>query len=720
MQKSNRPIKFKIRLSTCDAVILSGQTFAVLSVSDDIIELQPLYRDGNIIFLNHGELADLIDQQAATINHGYFGVRETRRRAHAGHLLLSKLSKSHQEDVNWKRLWCEVFLEAEQNNEVSRSDASFNSFKMVLLKRVFERASPDGRSAKSLVEIASEKVARIPCRGSVMRWVRKWETTKDPMVLLKRSIFNKQNGLCLCAVRESLVAEILPKYFSLNKPSMKKICVEINRNIAMVNEKRQLAGQPRLPDVSESTVRRRLSEFEAFDVIASREGVSTAKNKLGPVGKGLSNLMPMQRIEIDEWQIDLLAIMHKNNVDISDLGLRDLMTGRYYLCVAIDVATRCIVGMKLSPNQSPDTAKSVVWMAMKNKTPMAQAQGCETPWEAHGHISEVWVDNGPAFVDSGFKAALSDLGIGYNVLPAARPQLRPVVERMFGTCVRQLMPNLTGRTFSNPKERGDYPSEKLAVHTAESLVEVFMRYIVDIYHNQPHSGLNDASPNDMWDKLTEVYGKTYPRDDDVLRHILGVPLTRKSSREGILFCGVYYHSERLADHFMKHNSQELEIRTDPENMGKISIWIEDAWYSLRAKTDGLSGVSFDAWKRLVRKLRQGNRNAAALKLGVIDRALTSIREKDAEQRTWRVVGPALVTPNDIKRAEAEVFYGLNITDTPDMRAGRDVGDGSPPEQGLIGEVVRYSTEPEPPALNAPKTPSKRKSIIELRRPLKDD
>ena len=44
----------------------------------------------------------------------------------------------------------------------------------------------------------------------------------------------------------------------------------------------------------------------------------------------------------------------------------------------------------------------------------------------------------------------------------AHPEMKGAVERIFRTLAKDLIHELPGTTFSNPKERGDYPSEKLA------------------------------------------------------------------------------------------------------------------------------------------------------------------------------------------------------------------------------------------------------------------
>lgn len=247
------------------------------------------------------------------------------------------------------------------------------------------------------------------------------------------------------------------------------------------------------------------------------------------------------------------------------ISLIDRLHGVRRLCAAIDVASRSILGLKLSTKPSAEDAKAVVWMAMRDKTMLASQLGCETSWSQHGHVCHVVVDNGPAFVNADFKAALSDLAIDYSVLPAGVPKLRGVIERLFRSMATLLMPYLTGRTFSNPQRRGDYPSEKYAVHTAESILELLIRFTVDVYHNRTHRGLEYATPNNMWDKLVTEFGWSPPMSKHKLRHILGLKFNRETGPHGVLMNGVNYHSKRLSEHFQKYGQQSVEVSIDPED-----------------------------------------------------------------------------------------------------------------------------------------------------------
>lgn len=468
-----------LRLSRADAVLADGKLCAISRLDRDIVELQPLGEPEDVLALSHLELLALLSKGSFSVEYGYFSSRQAARRAIAGRGLLSMLSQAEQQLVFWKIAWCEAFLAAEADGEVTRSEQSCTGFIPELERRIIGTA----RQSAGKGPLPETILLPAPCRTSLMTWVRLWEKTRDPMALVKRSRFNGANAPKISREREAALQGKLSEYLHPNQILIPELHRSINADIRKQNA---LFGQGdirHLVEVSESTVRRRVALLDQFEVCAAREGAAKAKSKYGPHGGGVQIDVPLQRIEMDEWEIDLMAILAGAGLDVTQSSLRDLAIGRYWICVALDAATRSILAVKLSTAPSVADALATVWMAMRDKTDLARHLGCETFWLQHGHLNEIVVDNGSSLVDSDFKAALSDLNIGYSVTPAGVPKLRARIERLFLTLSKMLKQFLTGRTFSNPVQRGDYPSEKYAVHTADSIVQALVRFVVDIYHN---------------------------------------------------------------------------------------------------------------------------------------------------------------------------------------------------------------------------------------------
>ena len=147
--------------------------------------------------------------------------------------------------------------------------------------------------------------------------------------------------------------------------------------------------------------------------------------------------------------------------------------------------------------------------------------------------------------------AVADLGATYEAPPAGVPKLRSRIERLFRTFGQQLAPMLIGRTFGNPVERGDYPSEQWASLTDDELAQIFTLFIVDIYHNTPHAGLKGETPANAWKRLSAEQGVTPPPDANHRRAVFGIPIARKLDRHGVRVFGINYTCPKLQEALLR-------------------------------------------------------------------------------------------------------------------------------------------------------------------------
>ena len=160
--------------------------------------------------------------------------------------------------------------------------------------------------------------------------------------------------------------------------------------------------------------------------------------------------------------------------------------------------------------------------------------------------------------------------------------------------------------------------------------------------------------------MTALYGHSPAKSPHVLRHFLGIPQKRQLGRHGVLVCGIAYTSRKLAAFFQRRGAQQIVLRIDPEDMGYVSAWFDDAWHTIPAGLPNARGTSLAVWEATIRELRRSNKAAARLHIEVVDAALERIKQIDDHQRAWRQVGPLTVSAKDIRRAEHESFYGLSF------------------------------------------------------------
>ncbi|PTW37592.1 Mu transposase C-terminal domain-containing protein [Rhodovulum kholense] len=677
----------RLRISKADALIIGGAVHVVCGVSDSTLELRPLDGSSDLLCFSHADVKRMIDECKASIEYGYFSGAQAARRALASSALISRMGAAEKAEIFRKQLYVECFLEAEANGEVSRSNDPCVAFLPRLEKRVEAKILEQIRLGGDEAELGKLLSMKHPGRTALMAWVRDWEKTRDPMCFVKKSRFNGANAKRVSSQVESAIQTAIKTYLHPGRVLIPHVAEEANRVIRELNRSLALSDQPPEREVSESTVRRRIADLDQFEVCAAREGVAKAKNKLGPYGQGLEIEAPLQRIEMDEWQIDLIAMLEEAGIDVSEPKFDDLRTGRFWVCVAIDAATRVILAIKMARTPSHETALATLWLAMRNKSEISKQLGCKMEWSQHGHIFNVVVDNGASFVNPEFKAALADLWIGYEVLPAGVPKLRGRIERVFRTLGTMFMPLLTGRTFSNPQERGDYPSDKCVVHTADSIAEVMVRFVVDAYHHRAHRGLEYATPADTWDRLIGLYGHSPPKSPHLLRHFLGIPQKRQLGRHGVLICGIAYTSRKLAAFFQRRGPQQVDLRIDPEDMGYVSAWFGDAWHTIPAGLPNARGTSLAVWDATIRELRRSNKAAARLHIEVVDAALERIKQVDDHQRAWRQIGPLTVSARDIRRAEHESFYGLNFGAVPGEVVEKPSAKGTASLTGRLADIA---------------------------------
>jgi putative transposase len=78
------------------------------------------------------------------------------------------------------------------------------------------------------------------------------------------------------------------------------------------------------------------------------------------------------------------------------------------------------------------------------------------------------VDNAAEFKSEALRRGCDQHGIRIAWRPPGQPHFGGIVERVIGTLM-EMVHELPGTTFSNPRQRGAYDSERLAVLTVGEL-----------------------------------------------------------------------------------------------------------------------------------------------------------------------------------------------------------------------------------------------------------
>lgn len=252
--------------------------------------------------------------------------------------------------------------------------------------------------------------------------------------------------------------------------------------------------------------------------------------------------------------------------------------------------------------------------------------------------------------------------------------MRGTIERLFQTCGTGLLPRLLGRTFSDVVERDGHPAEERACLGPEDLCFALVRWIVDIYHNTPHTGLGGRTPLRQWE-TDHADGNVPLRaapDARSKRLAFGIPLSRMATREGVTVLGVRYHSEALARSIVAKGPREIDLRWDAEDIGVIEACIDGEWRPTPAVHDGFDRLHAQLLLAARRALRATSPQRQRWDEDVVAQAIAAIEAMNAHRSLQFGLTEQPWDAARVKSLEAMLFSAFEVTATaPRTRACAD-------------------------------------------------
>lgn len=638
------------------------------------------------------EFAQLLSRPDVRLKRGALSDQSAFRRLRCDYDYLQTVAPEKRAKALWQTACANSFLEAEARAETTRSERAVQRILPLLEERVnnFEESGQDVGRGKRAGHVFVRRC--FPSARWLLQWVRTYEAGgRSPLVFLRKRRPNL-SARKLIREAESVLAECVAGYLDRNEPTQERIVQDTHDRFTEVNTGRIEAGKPPLPVPSARTIRRRIKALDPFEVVAQRKGIDAARRKFGFYEDGIRADYPLQRVEMDEWQIDLCSLLDESGAldGLSPEDRAKFEVGRRWLYVALDCATRCVLGFRIVATPNADDAIRTLSLITLDKTPIAEAGGCESRWDQYGGIGVLVTDQGSAFAAEKFRMTVADLGATYEAPSAGVPKLRARIERIFRTFGQQLAPMLIGRTFGNPVERGDYPSEQWAALTDDELAQILTLFIVDIYHNTPHAGLKGETPANAWKRLAVEQGVTPPPDANHHRAVFGTPLSRKLDRHGVRVFGINYTCSQMQDALLRGASGDILVRVDPEDITHVSVCLGHEWFSAEAVSRSVWGLSLDDWLTIIRELRMRFRDEAVLSADVIRAARKKIRTIDARARQLRRVQPPHLTAEQLDREERQLCLGLRVGPDGSAATGdleQPKGRKRPDPDDLLGDVI---------------------------------
>ncbi|TIS87698.1 hypothetical protein [Mesorhizobium sp.] len=483
---------------------------------------------------------------------------------------LSRLREDELRTVAWKKEWVVRFLMAATDVDAAwrpkRKEKDFERFISENVevmdewyRKTFGERRRQGRNLAGRVR----KACDYPGPTALRNWVRKYIKKDCKLGALKPLYLNSGNRNQLDPRVVAVIEAEVKNFASRLQPKIADICENVE--VKLDDLHRLTNGGTKLT-VSNNAIRRRIRKIDPLMHDAGRYGRDYALRKYTPVGKGIEALVALGRVEIDSWSVDLHTLVARSEVwkAMSSEERRQVPRIRITLTIAIDCASRCIVGFSFSHNApSTATGRAALKTMLYDKTELARACGAKAAWRMCGRARDVATDAGPEFSDD-FVVAANQVHMNH-LTPDADPRKRGIIEKFFATLER-VCRYFAGRTFSNVVAKGEYDSEEAAAVTVGEFFEFVVQFIVDKYHMRPHRGLGGRTPYHKWMELTEVADPPVLSDDQIALAFMIRRPPKKISSMGLELLGNAYNSQELVNLRTVAGQREIEVGIEPEDM----------------------------------------------------------------------------------------------------------------------------------------------------------
>ena len=390
---------------------------------------------------------------------------------------------------------------------------------------------------------------------------------------------------------ERIIRELLQKRFLTKQ---KRSLAAFHREVAQACKAQKLRAPAR------NTVALRIAGLDPLKATRRREGQDASRSLQGVGGEPPAVTAPLEQVQIDHTVIDLIVVDERDRQPI----------GRPYLTIAIDVFTRCVLGMvvTLEAPSSVSVGLCLVHVAC-DKRPWLEGLNIEMEWPMSGKPRLLYLDNAAEFKSEALRRGCEQHGIRLDYRPPGQPHYGGIVERIIGTAMQMIHDELPGTTFSNPDQRGDYDSENKAALTLREL-ERWLTLAVGTYHGSVHNGLLQP-PAARWAEAIARTGVPTVITRTTAFLVDFLPIIRRTlTRTGFVIDHIHYYADALKPWIARRDRlPAFLIRRDPRDISRIWVLEPEGQHYLEIPYRTLSHPAVTLWeqRQALAKLRQQGR-----------------------------------------------------------------------------------------------------------------
>lgn len=664
---------------------------------------------GTPIIMDNADIKAALDVDELVVQRDYNDPRRANFLQTAG-AYVRDLPQRQQDEIGRKLLW--IMLLRQMREELGGIPHDRRSTIMYEIKARFVR---DFKDMKQLAQLGEVKIhhTKLPSIGeppphdTVATWSAKLQNAGgDARVLMDGRGLAKPESVFTPEERE-LQGRFVWRVCSITDPNIAYLFRVMKAMERRLNKLRPGGSQLKLG--SRTTFYNRVDALPSFARYLGENGEAKAKAHYNiVVGKDRGH--PMDLVEADECRLDLVTLLKIIDVweDLTkdEQEAYEKAQGRLWASAVCDHATGIFLAFRLHVcNPSVHTARATFELTTRDKTDIARNAGCRSDWSMAAGLRQARLDAAAWYTSSAVITTLTDAGVSKFHPPVKKPWLRGTMERIFGILACLTLQHFSGRTFSDVVKRGDRdPSAGASVDVA-MLEAVFVRAIVDIYHNVRSFGkIAGMSRRQAWFEGCADKPPPAPPTGFVRRHIYGVNLSRVVVREGLEFMGFFYQSLEIQKMRRDRTGVKVNARVDLWDLGEITVYDSDGNnYRVPARLDRLRGMSYWKATTLLQELNLIDVEYTNRSLEHVDDAIETIdRYAEVARMTHSIASP-IVTEEHINRVEKHITRPLRVD--PESEYVRQLSSQDFTMTPFLADAWGINDEPEPDDLEVAKSQS---------------
>ena len=371
--------------------------------------------------------------------------------------------------------------------------------------------------------------------------------------------------------------------------------------------------------------------------------------------------------------LDIVQIDHtQSDAFVVDPWFRRSI-GRPWLTLAIDVASRCVVGCYVGMERpNAGTVALLLSRIALPKAPWLKALGVDASWPMQG-IPKIHLDNAAEFKSKALRAGCVQYGIDLMYRPVGRPHFGGHIERLNRTLMQRLK-GLPGATGNSTKGRKAKKPEETAALTLKEFERWLAVEIAVRYHHSPHRGLMGATPANAWQTMVEVQPprELRPGPEEAWNWLVHfMPLTDRTVQgNGVTIFHIRYWHPIFAA--WRVERKKVLVRYHPEDLSRIFVSTNGRLY-LEARCADLRRPAISLWEqraicRMLRGDKQRVSEASIFKAIEAQRQIvakarsdTRLQRRETPNRKHKSRPPPWApAPAPDPLAEPEVDYGKTL------------------------------------------------------------